>query len=188
VRPGALDRLLHYGLVRESRQGERRYRAWSEHFQAYLERCARDTPAWQTWAETERALRNFIDDVCRGRHGDRWLDVLAGRHRSVADLVRDGEQLMAKERHNFGPAASDRLLDFTYPMSLWGLITAEWALFEPLLGKSKAHWNERFTKLAQVRAPAAHNREVPEADLLIAQGYCKELLAVLRAVPSTERA
>ena len=90
--------------------------------------------------------------------------------------------MMENDQRNFGPAASNRLLDFTYPMNLWEILCAEWQLFEPRLGQSRSHWNTRLTLLAKVRTPAAHNRDIPSHELLAAQSYCKELLAVLRNV------
>lgn len=180
LKSGSPDKLLRYGVIHKQEDNE--FRGWSEHFQLYLEHCARETPSWEMWKETELALRNFIECVCQEHFGNDWLEVLTKRHKAVASLKEQCQKNMEKERRCFGPSASGRILEYTYPNQLWELISAEWAVFGPLLGKDKSYWCERFNQLSKVRTPTAHNRIVPDHEIVIAEGYCKELRARLTEV------
>ncbi len=176
---GALERLQRYGLIRQDGQGF--WRGWSEHFQSYLERCARETPLWDLWRETESALREFIREELLAALGDGWVDVLSQRHKPLKEMLTGCEERMARELKSFGTAGVS-LLDYTYPMDLWAVIAAEWAVFRARMGRDKGYWNERFSLLSKVRTPTAHSRDqiIPKADLTLAQGYCQQILQVLQ--------
>lgn len=185
VKPGSVERLLRYGIVREIQTEDRiMYKAWSDHFQSYLEKCTRETPMNELWHETEKGVRDFIEDICADSYGSDWMTKLAGRHKSIALIKQSGEEMREKEARNFGSSISRRLLDYTYPMDLWGIISAEWDLFRTKFGKEKKYWAERFSHLSKVRTPTAHSREsaIPEHELTLAQAYCKELLTTIKPV------
>lgn len=193
LRVESVEQLLAYGLMVKTLDGESiAYRGWSEHFQSYLEKCSRDNPppdakTGELWHQTESALRDFIENVYISALGDNWLATILNRHKSVkaifeSPLRESPEKMRDKERKNFGNGASDRLLDYMYPMDYWTLISAEWALFKDQLGnKERGYWNDRFTLLAKIRTPTMHTREhnIPKHILTTAQGYCEELLALI---------
>ncbi|MBI1763515.1 MAG: AAA family ATPase [Acidobacteria bacterium] len=185
-----LERLLAYGLVRQNREiYPIRYEGWSQHFQDYLEKCAREKPPLdpstsELLGKTERALRDYIEEICVSKHGSAWLDTLKQRCPSIETMLTQSapEQKREKERRNFGDGAAERLLDYLYPMDLWVIISGAWELFEePLGNKEKSYWSERFTHLAKVRTPTMHSREhkLRESVLLTAQGYCQEILELI---------
>ena len=73
----------------------------------------------------------------------------------------------------------ESLLAYTYPMDLYALMAADWPHFaEPFLGPDKRAWATKFSVLAKVRTPLAHNREeaVNEAERVQAEGVCREIL------------
>jgi hypothetical protein len=178
----AVERLTRYGVMRRVADADDyRFRGWSEHFQSFLEKCAREMPFWDIWRQTENTLRDLIETVCEQVFGSQWISVLEKRHSSLAMAIAECTSRMQKEQRHFGLSASDRLLEYTYPMELWAIIAAEWQHFRTILGQDKRYWNERFNMLSKLRNPTAHNREhvIPGHELAIAQGYCKELLAVI---------
>jgi hypothetical protein len=197
----SLARLKQYGLIKpvSGENGTHQYRGWSEHFQAYLEKCSREIPLWEIWKTTENTLRDLIESVCYQELGADWLNKLCKRHESVKKIIEgyeleeaDGrkrkiegcQDRMLKEQRHFGLSASDRILEYTYPADLWTIIGAEWKTFQDFLGgknKNTKYWGERFALLAKIRNPIAHNREyvVSEHELTLVQAYCKEILAAI---------
>lgn len=191
MRIESVEQLIAYGLMVKSDSEKIGYHGWSEHFQSYLEKSSRDNPALDTktgelWHQTESALRDFIENVYFSAFGDNWMEIILNRHKSVKAIFEppreSPEKIRDKEKKNFGNGASDRLLDYMYPMDYWTLINAEWPMFKDQLGnKEKAYWNERFTLLAKIRTPTMHSREhnIPKHVLITAQGYCEELLSLI---------
>ena len=179
IRPGAAELLCRYGILhKDTATGA--YIGWSQHFQAYLERCTRETPIWQIWAETETLLRAFVEDALFASYGESWEEAVVLRHKSLESVFKDCNERKAQEKKKFGLAASERLLDYSYPMDLWSIISHEWTNgFHKKLRNSKIYWNVRFEMLSRVRTPAAHNRAIPASDVSIANGYCQELYSVL---------
>nr|VFK30912.1 MAG: AAA ATPase domain-containing protein [Candidatus Kentron sp. MB] len=178
-----VERLVQYGIMRRIPvpEGGHRFQAWSGHFQEFLEKCAREKPVWDLWRETETGLRDLIESVYTEKSGQNWQSILRKRHeKSLGEMFSKCESAMAKEQKNFGLSASDRLLDYTYPMDLWTMISVEWQHFRDILDRDKKYWGERFSLLAKIRTPIAHSREsIPEHDLTAAQSYCQELLACI---------
>jgi hypothetical protein len=74
------------------------------------------------------------------------------------------------------------LIDFTYPGDLFAIIFAEWNTLSAIFGRDRAYWDQRAQLLAKIRNPLAHNRDaiLHDYERQIAEGYCKEILAVLR--------
>jgi hypothetical protein len=182
VRAGSSEIAVRYGLIRKVEEnGFQRYGAWSGHFELFLQRCAREGGIWELWRETECAIREFIQDVCQAAYGDGWLEQVCKRHQSIADAIAACQSRMVKEQKNFGMAVIGGVLEYSYPMDLWSVISREWDLFRTLLLRDKQYWSERFSHLAKIRTPTAHNREtiIPDHEIVLAQAYCKEILASL---------
>jgi hypothetical protein len=187
VKAMAIEYLARYRVVRGTTTGEdHMYRGFSEHFNGYLERCAREAPAWSVWSETEKALRALVEAVCYEAFGTAWIETLGRRNTSIRALVDGCRQRYESERRAFGSVPKATLLDFTYPGQLWQIIAAEWALFGRVLGHDRQYWSERFALLGRIRNPIAHNREgVPEHLIAISQGYCREILSLAQRGWST---
>jgi hypothetical protein len=102
--------------------------------------------------------------------------LLEGINQSAGQLKRRG---VDKEKL-FGSKASKNLIDFTHPRDLWSIISTEWDAFKNIFGKDKQYWNSRLGLIANIRNPLAHNRDelVNDYERQIAEGYCKEILAL----------
>jgi hypothetical protein len=175
----AIEKLARYGLINKIDEPEIAFAAWSEHFYQYLGKCSREAPIWELWSETEIELRKFIDGICRRQHGQDWLMSLVQQNKGNLQIILDDLlKKMNSDKRVFGNNASDRLLDYSYPMQLWDIISAEWNIFRPVLKRDKSYWRERFELLASIRNPHAHNRGfvVPECKINLAEVYCKEIL------------
>lgn len=167
--------LKRYGLLIDSR------RTFSCLFEETLALASLDADLWGLFGEVEKQLRVMIDVTLSAVYGLGWLDVVAGRHRSVSTLVEQARGLRDSDAAKFPAADSESLLRYTYPAQLRDLIQAEWQHFKPILGRDLTHWRPRFELLGRVRAPFAHSRGdvVPESDVRLAEIYCRELLEVL---------
>jgi len=178
-----VENLLKYGFIKQDEQGT--YTAFSEHFQTYLEIIERqfDWDLWPAWRQTEKALRQLITRIMRRKYGENWIEALekAKSHlkRTIFDRCREAQ---AKEERVYGNRASSNLIDFTYPQDLFTIIFAEWSVFEEILGRDKNYWEQRSQLLAKIRNPFAHNRDevVYDYERQIAEGYCQEILAVIK--------
>lgn len=180
----ARERFARRGLVRQKAGSDSEFDAFSTHFTSYLEKASREAEGdlWVLWRETETAIRDFVERVYRDHLGEDWLEDLRGSNDGIKLCMGKCQERMEREVKNFGACASTRLLDYTYPMDLWSLINATWNCFQPHLGNTTSYWNERFSKLAKVRTPVSHSRElhVPEGEIALAQQYCRDLLKALR--------
>ena len=178
-----VENLLKYGFIKQDKESG--YKAFSEHFQTYLELISReeDWNLWPIWRETEKALRQLIAWIMAKKYGENWVEALEKAKSHLKNAIFDRcREAQVKEERAFGNRASRDLLDFTYPQDLFTLIFAEWNTFKDVLGHDKNYWNQRSQLLAKIRNPLAHNRdEVPyDYELQIAEGYCREILAVIK--------
>jgi hypothetical protein len=180
LRAGSVERLLRFGVLRTTGQGGC-FRAWADHYQSYLEKCVRDAPLISLWKETEISVRNFVSAVYSGALGAGWIDILRRRHKNLGAIINRCDEMMKKERENFGHSESVTVLYYTYPMELWEFVTAEWPLFRGQLGRTKDYWSQRFAHLSKVRTPTAHNRDIVLAphEIKLAEAYCEELISII---------
>ena len=180
VKQGDVDELLRYGFIRESSDGN--YKTFSEHFQAYLRLREREVDLWPIWKETEIALRSAVNAYMTEQYGEDWIRVLERSRPNLNSIFKKCRELQKKEEKSMGGRASRSLLDFTYPQELFNIILVEWNVFKAVFKQDKPYWNYRGQLLSKVRTPLAHNRDqsLYEHDRQIAEGYCKEILTILK--------
>jgi hypothetical protein len=157
------------------------YRGFSADFERYLALIGRSTDAWRTWTKVENGLRDLVERRLVEEFGVEW-EGEARRHRpQLAKLLDECDGRRKREQRSYGPLASERLVDFTYPRDLCSLINGFWSLFSDVLGHDTRYWNDRFEMFAKVRNPMAHNRisAVSGAERQTFLGYCEELTALL---------
>ena len=182
VRKTDEDEFLRYGLIRPTNKGE--YIAFSGHFQTYLKLIERQSDLWPLWRDTEIALRSLITTAMLEQYGEQWIEKLEKARPNLKPVFEKCREAQQKEEKSFGSRASRNLLDFTYPQDLFAIIFAEWnSFFKAIFGKDKSYWNQRAQLLAKIRNPLAHNRDkaLYDYERQIAEGYCKEILAILKA-------
>lgn len=123
--------------------------------------------------------------ILTDHYGTKYLDTLK-KNKGIAASLAEAERLRQLDSRKFPSANHQSLLNYTYPMQLQGIIQAEWHLFRPIMKHDLAYWRPRLEFLARVRAPYAHSRGevVPEADVRLAEIYCREILAVIKERPS----
>jgi len=176
-----VDELLRYGFIKHGEQDT--YVAFSGHFQAFLSLVERevDLDLWPTWRETEIALRNLITTTMLDKFGEHWIGKLEKAKSNLKTIFQHCREAQVKEERSFGNRASRNLLDFTYPHDLFAIIFAEWNTFKSIFGRDKNYWAQRSDLLARIRNPLAHNRDkaLYDYERQIAEGYCKEILAVV---------
>lgn len=198
VEKAMVNEFLRYGLIRESDDGI--YEGFSIHFHDFLRLMERKNSGgdlWPVWRDTEKALRQFITTTMSDKYGESWVERLEKSHPrfhkknqktgepGVFEQCRFAQQ---KDIRIFGNRASQNLIDYTYPQSLFEIISAEWNSFEDTFGNNKQYWSQRAQHLSKIRNPLAHNRDESfrEYELQIAEGYCKEILAKLEGKISLE--
>ena len=172
-----VDEFEEYGLIIKDKVG---FRPFSEHFMGYLEVIARDIPLWPVWARTEESIRRVVLEMLQKKYTSGWVAALEGKEKlfRIMGTCRDRR---AKAVKSFGSRAPDNLLLFTYPGELFAIISTEWNLFVPVLGKNTDYWEKRFSHLAKIRNPLCHNWDVADMhrDKLYAEEYCNEILGKL---------
>ena len=180
VKQTDIDRLLKYGVIKPHSQGV--YVGFSEHFHSFLNLVQREVDLWPIWSETEKTLRYIVTTTMLSHYGENWIVKLEKAHpklKGIFDVCREAQQ---KEEKSFGSRASQNLIDFTYPQYLFDIIFAEWNIFKSVFGKDKNYWNQRTQLLAKIRNPLAHNRNeiLEDYERQIAEGYCKEILSLVK--------
>lgn len=156
------------------------FRPFSEHFMGYLEVIARDIPLWPAWARTEESIRRVVLEILQKKYTSGWVAALEGKEK-LSRIMGTCRDRRAKAVKSFGSRAPDNLLLFTYPGELFAIISTEWNLFVPVLGKNTDYWEKRFGHLAKIRNPLCHNWDVADMrrDKLYAEEYCNEILGKL---------
>jgi len=182
VKQTDVDELLRYGFIKPGEQDT--YVAFSGHFQTFLSLVERevDLDLWPIWRETEIALRHLVTTTMLEKHGERWIEKLEKARPNLKAIFEQCRRAQKKEEKSFGSRASRNLVDFTYPQDLLAVMFAEWNTFKAIFGKDKNYWAQRSDLLARIRNPLAHNRDkaLYDYERQIAEGYCKEILAVIR--------
>jgi len=180
VKQTDVDKFIWYGLIRLTDQNI--YVAFSPHFQSYLNLIERQIDLWPLWRETEIALRQVITTKMFEQYGERWIDELEKKRPNLKAIFEKCRQFQQKEEKSFGSRASRNLIDFTYPNDLFDIIFAEWSIFGTIFKKDKNYWGQCIQLLTKIRNPLAHNRDqtLYDYERQIAEGYCKEILAILK--------
>ena len=180
VTPADVSSFLRLSLLEKKPDGT--YTVSPRYLYDYLQLLSREMELWPLWSEAEQAIRRVLTAELIDKYGDEWPTRLVSAHSNLKEVLTNCITLQDDERRRFGERASDRLLDYTYPMDLFAIISSEWKLLSGILGKDKSYWNQRFTLLARVRNPLAHNRDTALADHErdTAEAYCKEILYILR--------
>ena len=153
-------------------------RGFSRTFEDHLRLIGRDIDIWPLWRDTERAIRAVLEEGLEQVYGSDWPDRLAKSRPKLRPVIDGCQEKRERERRLFARASSS-LLAYMYPMDLYTLMVANWPrLAESLLGRDKQGWAAKFSLLAKVRTPLAHNREeaVSEAERVQAEGVCREIL------------
>lgn len=178
VTPDDAQALLQQGLIRIR---DDTYRAFSDDFQQHLMLVGRSLSHWDAWMTVEQRLRGLVDSSFEERYGIGWLAKVREQRPKLVPMLDKCEGLRDREVHAFGPRASERILDFTYPRDLFDLMASHWDVFGKLLKKDKNYWNERFSLLAKVRNPMVHNRMsvVTPVEQRAFQLYCDEIMEIL---------
>lgn len=181
VKQTDVDEFLRYGLSQPTDRGD--YVAFSAHFQTYLKLIERQVDLWPVWRETEIVLRNLITTAMLEQHGEQWIEKLEKARPNLKPIFERCREAQQKEEGSFGSRASRNLVDFTYPQDLFAIIFAEWNTFKSKLRKDRNYWDQRAQLLAKIRNPLAHNRDevLYEHERQIAEGYCKEILGILKS-------
>jgi hypothetical protein len=170
------EKFVRYGLIKSNSNGY--YQVFSSHFENYLRLVERSRDLWTLWRDTERKLRSLITEIMETHYGEDWPYQLEKYRPKLKTMIDECRKLQEKEKKSFGGRASTNLLDFTYPMNLYEIISSHWNLFDKILNQDKNYWSTRFRLLAKLRNPMAHIRDevIQEHERQIAEGYCQEIL------------
>lgn len=145
-----------------------------------LKSMAEQIDVWPLWRQTERAIRLGLESRLELVYGTDWPTKLIADKPKLKDVVLRCQHDYYKDLGR--GAASDRsisLLSYTYPMELYALMCADWKrLGRPLLGDDRHEWSIKFSALARIRTPLAHNRDegVGVSQRVYGEGVCHEIL------------
>ncbi len=151
----------------------------SQHFRDYVELLSRTTPSWVLLGDTERQLRNLVQDRMTEAYGEQWFEALRKKNPRLNEAFEKLLQQRIRERRQFGDSASDFVLDYTYIGDLKDMIFSEWEIYRSILGGNKSDWERRFQDVMKVRNPMAHHRPVPADVLQDAERSCRSILSRL---------
>ncbi len=159
------------------------YSGYSEHFNRFLYIIQREVDLWPIFSQTEKELRNLISSLLLEFYSNNWVKNIEKDHNQLVELFNVARANQEKEKKSFGERASTNILDFTYPDDLFAIISTKWKnIFENVFKKDRNYWATRFNYLAMIRSPIVHNRvdSLGYFEKQIAEGYCKEILNIIR--------
>lgn len=145
-----------------------------------LRSMADQVDVWPLWRQAERTLRVGLESQLEVVYGTEWPAKLIADKPKLKDVV-----VRCQEHHDrdvgrgTSSDTSTSLLSYTYPMELYAFMCADWnRLGRTLLGGDRHEWSIKFSALAQIRTPLAHNREevVSRSQRVYAEGVCHDIL------------
>jgi hypothetical protein len=153
----------------------------SQDFSDFLYFLQRKIELWPILSQVERGLRELITKKMNEKYSEHWIERLENDHPKLKPTFDESRKNQQKEMNYFGKA-SDNLLDYTYIGTLFSIIIYEWGTFQSVLEKNEDYWDQHKTAIVKIRNPLAHFRdEIPsESHKKIAEGYCEEILEILR--------
>lgn len=182
-----INSLLGYSLIEQINGDE--YHAFSHHFQEFLKIINREVDLWPILGETERKLRDIISIALYEHYGENWIEKLE-QAPQLEQVFKNARIDQEKEKHTFGARASTDLLDYTYPMDLFTIMSREWGvIFKYLFGIDergkkiqKNYWETRISYISKFRNPLAHHRSgiIKDYERQLVEGYCKEILLFIK--------
>ena len=176
-----VDALCELGVALRDEEGV--LRGFSITFEEYLRVVELDIDIWSLWHDTERAVREVLEQHLKKKFGSNWPEELCRAKPQRKELVESCRKKRAGDQKRFGRRAEASLLAYTYPKELYDLMCDDWMMLAaPLLGRDKNKWALNFDVLSKVRTAVAHNREevVGDGERLQAKGVCKEILNLYR--------
>jgi hypothetical protein len=176
----AIQALIKYGALEESTDGE--IAPFAPAFLDHLRCIERSVDYWPLWRDTERGLREALTIQLETTYGSDWEERILEKNPRLSSLFQSCRKMIADDRRKFGIRVSTKILDYTYPMQLYEIMASNWhRLGTDMLGGDCKAWASKFSLLAKVRTPLAHNRAqvVTENEKAAAQMYCNEILELL---------
>jgi Swt1-like HEPN len=176
--------LTQYGLIVPSPDG--RMRIFSEHFREFLQSYRPIVSTFDLVRRTEVTIRGFIERTAQKQYGPAWLQRIAKRNPGLSDRKDEWEKMSNKDKARYGAAAP--LLSYSFTKDLWEIMSMEWEMFQPFLGRNKKYWDDRFDALVKVRNAVAHHYEeiLPAEVLEMAERYCDELRQSIEREPTPQ--
>ncbi len=174
-----IDRLQQHGYLSQTSDGT--IVSLSQDFKDFLYLTQRKTELWPVLSQVERGLRELIDRQMTGKYGEKWIDHLENINSCLKNTFKECRDNQQKEKAFFG-SASENLLDYSYIGTLFTIIFFEWGTFQNIMKKDNNYWDQRQKIIVKIRNPLAHFRDEvpPESHKKIADGYCQEILDILR--------
>jgi len=133
--------------------------------------------------QVEQRLRQAIAERYERQFGTAWVEHIQARHKIMYDhwLSNIGKDKAAFKVYS---SHSPKILEYARFDDLVELIGAQWHLFRDLLDfgfdtRNKAVFSDKMSQIAKIRNPLAHNRSVPENELLRARVFCTDILLAL---------
>jgi hypothetical protein len=133
--------------------------------------------------QVEQRLRLVIAERYEKQFGASWVEHIQARHKFMyegwlSNLRKDKAAFKVYSDH------SPQLLEYARFDDLVELISAQWQLFRDQLDfgfdtRNKMIFSDKMSQIAKVRNPLAHNRSIPENELLRARVFCTDILLAL---------
>jgi hypothetical protein len=133
--------------------------------------------------QIEIRLRSLIQKKYSQQFGESWVQHIASKHKNSYSYWLNN---MSKDQSSFQQynQFSPQILDYASTDDLRELITAQWQLFRNIFDfgygdRNKAVFYDKMGHIIRVRNPLAHNRSIPENELLRAKVFCTDILLAL---------
>jgi len=133
--------------------------------------------------QVEQRLRQVIAERYEKQYGVGWVEHIQSRHKVMYEHWHSN---MQKDRATFKVYSnhSPEMLEYARFDDLVELIGAQWHLFRDILDfgsdtRNKAVFADKMGQIAKVRNPLAHNRSIPENEIMRAKVLCTDILLAL---------
>jgi hypothetical protein len=133
--------------------------------------------------QVEQRLRLVIAEKYEKQYGSAWVEHIQARHKFmyehwISNLGKDKAAFKIYSSH------SPKIMEYARFDDLVELIGAQWQLFRESLdfgfdNRNKVVFSDKMGHIAKIRNPLAHNRSVPENELLRARVFCTDILLAL---------
>lgn len=172
----------------ETSQGT--YICFSDYYTQILDQnYIADVDYWPLWTTTEKKIRELIKIYIKESFSIDWeTEIVAkyGTNQKFTDSIWLDQFNRLKDTREkdlrLFPEASIDLIDYTLTRDMYNVFMAKaWDWFGKVFPGQKKDWGAKFTFLAEIRNPMAHNNRefISQDQILKATEYCNEIVRTI---------
>lgn len=166
--------------------GGQSYMCFSDYFTLFFDQeHLQNIDYWPLWSETERHIRKLIKIYISEKYSSDWETEMIAQYGSSESWMTKFNRLKSTREHDkkLFEKASDDLVDYTQTPEMYEVfMNVAWQdWFGKVFEGQKKDWAKKFSYLAAIRNPMAHNNKefISKEEIQKATDLCNEINRVI---------